>query len=73
MVAIPLIKIRHNFFKITFFLPAIIECNKLDPTIWNAEVFSNFKTISSILLDPSQDVFLTDATTKELEWWYDFI
>ena len=66
MVAIPLIKIRHNFFKITFFLPAIIECNKLDP-FGTLKLFSNFKTICSILLDPSQDVFVTDATTKALE------
>ena len=33
----PLIKIKHNFFKNTFFTSAILEWNKLDPTIQNAE------------------------------------
>ena len=33
----PLIKIKHNFFKNTFFPSAILEWNKLDPTIQNAE------------------------------------
>ena len=44
---IPLIKIKHNFFKNTFFPSAIIEWNKLDPTIRKAESFGIFK--SSIL------------------------
>ena len=64
---IPLIKIRHNFLKITFFLSAIIEWNKLDPTILNAENFGIFKIISSVLLYLPQDVFLTVTTTKELD------
>ena len=34
-----LIKIKHNFFKTTFFSSAIIEWNKLDPTIQNAQSF----------------------------------
>ena len=34
---IPLIKIKHNFFKNTFFPSAIIEWNKLDLAIRNAE------------------------------------
>ena len=41
---IPLIKIKHNFFKNTFFPSAIIEWNKLDPTIRNAESFCIFKS-----------------------------
>ena len=46
-VCIPLIKIKHNFLKNIFFPSAIIEWNKLDPTIRKAESFSIFK--SSIL------------------------
>ena len=39
---IPLIKIKHNIFKNTFFPYVIIEWNKLDPNIWNAENFGIF-------------------------------
>ena len=41
---IPLIKIKHNFFKNTFFPSAIIEWNKLDPAIRNAESLGIFKS-----------------------------
>ena len=41
---IPLIKIKHNFFKSTFFPSAIIEWNKLDPAIRNAESLGIFKS-----------------------------
>ena len=54
---IPLIKIKHNFFKNTFYPSAIIEWNKLDPGIWNTESLGIFKTISSNFLDPPQEVF----------------
>ena len=40
---IPQIKSKHNFFKDTFFLSAIIEWNKLDPAIRNAESVGVFK------------------------------
>ena len=40
----PLIKIKRNFFKNTFFPSAIIEWNKLDPTIRNTESFGIFKS-----------------------------
>ena len=43
------IKIKLNLFKNT----VIIEWNKLDPIIWNANKF----TISSNLLDAPQDFF----------------
>ena len=42
--SIPLIKIKHKFFKNTFFPSAIIEWNKLDPTIRNAESLDIFKS-----------------------------
>ena len=41
---IPLIKIKNNFFKNTFFPATIIEWNKLDPAIRNAEILDIFKT-----------------------------
>ena len=40
---IPLTKIKHNLFKNTFFPSVIIEWNKLDPTIRNAESCGIFK------------------------------
>ena len=40
---IPQIKIKHNLFKNNFFLSAIIEQNKLDPVIRNAESLGIFK------------------------------
>ena len=44
VAGIPLIKIKRNFFKNTFFPSGIIEWNKLDPTIRNAESFGIFKS-----------------------------
>ena len=41
---IPLIKIKHTFFKNTFFSSAIIEWNKLDPGIWKAESLGILKS-----------------------------
>ena len=41
---ISLIKIKHNFFKNTFFPSAIIEWNKLDLAIRNAESLGIFKS-----------------------------
>ena len=41
---IPLIKIKHNFFKISFFSFVNNEWNKLDPTTRNAESFGIFKS-----------------------------
>ena len=40
---IPLIKIKHNFSRNTSFSSAIIQWNKLDPTICNAKSFGIFK------------------------------
>ena len=41
---IPLIKIKPNLFKNTFFPSAVIEWNKLGPTIRNVESFGIFKS-----------------------------
>ena len=40
---IPCFKIRHNFFKNSFFPSTIIEWNNLDPTIRNSKSFVDFK------------------------------
>ena len=40
---IPLIKVKHDFFKNTFLPSVIIEWNKLDLAIWNAESMGIFK------------------------------
>ena len=39
---IPLMNIKHNFFKNTFFLSTIIEWNKFDPAIRNSTSFNSF-------------------------------
>ena len=61
----PLIKIKLSFFKNTFLPSAIIEWNKPDLTIWNAESFGIFKSDSSNLLDQPQEVLLAVTTTNE--------
>ena len=63
---IPLIKIKHNFLKNTFFPSAIIECNKLDPTMRNAESFGIFKSNILKFIRLLKEAFLTVTTTKEL-------
>ena len=66
---VPLIKIKYNFFKNTFFPSVIIEWNKLDVTIRNADSFGIFKSniLKFITVDSHQEVFLTVTTTKELD------
>ena len=54
---IPLIKIKHNFFKNTFFLSTIIEWNKLDHTIRYAESFGIFKSNILKLIRPTPRSF----------------
>ena len=40
---IPCFKIRHNFFKNSFFPSTIIESNNLDTTLWDSNSFVDFK------------------------------
>ena len=56
---LPLISIKHNFFKNTFFPSAIIERNKLDHTIQNAKSFDIFKSniLKFIRPTPSPEKF----------------
>ena len=52
---IPLIKAKHNFFKNSFFPPAIIEWNNLDPSLRNSKSISVFKEkiLNFIRLSPN--------------------
>ena len=61
---IPLIKIKHNFFKNTFFPSAIIEWNKLDPTSRNAESFGIFKTNILKFIRPTPRIFFNCYSNK---------
>ena len=46
-------KIRHNFFKNSFFLSTIIEWNNLDPTLRNSKSFFVFKNSILKFVRPS--------------------
>ena len=50
---IPRIKLEHNFFKNAFFPSAIIEWNKRDPAIWNAESLGIFKSNTLKFIRPT--------------------
>ena len=50
---IPCFKIRHNFFKNSFFPSTIIEWNNLDPTLRNSKSFVDFKNDILKLIRPS--------------------
>ena len=46
-------KIRHNFFKNSFFPSTIIEWNNLDPTLRNSKTFVDFKNSILKFIRPS--------------------
>ena len=46
-------KIRHNFFKNSFFSSTIIEWNNLDPTLRNSKSFVDFKNSILKFITPS--------------------
>ena len=50
---IPHFKVKHSFFKNTFFPPVIIEWNKLDPEIQNAPSLNTFKNNISKFIRPT--------------------
>ena len=62
---ISLIKIKHNFFKNTFFPSAMIEWNKLDPA--KSEILSIFKSNILKFIRPTPTGFLIVTTAKELD------
>ena len=61
---IPLIKIKRNFLKNTSFPSAIIEWNKLDPTIRNAESFCIFKSNILKFIRPTPRSFFNCYNNK---------
>ena len=81
---IPLMNIKHNFFKNTFFPSTIIDCSKLDPATRSSTSFNSFK--ESILKDivkwdePCKCVILLvsrilwhkriNPSLKEWRFWY---
>ena len=52
---IPLMNIKHNFFKNTFFPSTKIEWNKLDPAIRNSTSFNSFKTSIFKFIRPARN------------------
>ena len=56
---IPQIKIKHNFFKNTFFPSPIIEWKKLDPAIQNAESLDIFKSNILKIFRPTPKSFFS--------------
>ena len=66
LIVFPWLKL-NNLFKNTFFPSAIIELNKLDPTIRNAESFGIFKSNILRFIRPTPKSFLTVTTAKELD------
>ena len=50
---VPCFKIRHKFFKNSFFHSTFIEWNNLDPTLWNSKSFVVFKNSTLKFIRPS--------------------
>ena len=63
---IPLIKTKLNLFKNTFIPSAIIEWNKLDPTIRNTQSFGLFKNNIFKFIRPSPRRFFSCYNHKEI-------
>ena len=53
LITFPYFKMRHNFFKNSFFPSTIIEWNNLDPTLRNSERFVDFKNSILKFIRPS--------------------
>ena len=64
---IPCFKIRHNFFKNSFFPSTIIEWNNLDPTLWNSKRFVDFKNSILKFIRPSPSNILIVIIIKVLD------
>ena len=58
-------KTKQNFFKKFFFPSAIIEWNKINLTIWNADSFGIFKRNILKFNRPTRRSFLNIITTKQ--------
>ena len=53
-------KIRHNFFKVPFFLCTIIEWNNLGPTFWNSKSFIFENSVLKFIRPSTSNVFNCD-------------
>ena len=62
---IPLMNIKHNFFKNTLFPSTITEWNKLDPAIQNSTSFNSFKeSILKFIRPASNSIFQCQILTE---------
>ena len=60
-------KVNITFSKSTFFPDAIIEWNKVDPTIWNTESFGIFKSNILIFIRPAPKKFFNCYNNKRIK------
>ena len=63
-IDIPLINVKHNFFKNTFFPSTIIECNNLGPAIRNS-VLTTLRQASLSSSELLQIVFLSATILRQ--------
>ena len=60
---VPYFKIRHNFFKNSFFPSTVIEWNKLDSRIPKVKSFSDFKkNILSLIRSKANSAFICNSS-----------
>ena len=67
MSNIPLIKTKHNFFKNSFFLSAIIEWNNLDSNLRNPKSISVFKEKILNFIQSSRNSFFDCHSPKGIK------
>ena len=63
---IPIVNIKHNFYKNSFFPSSIIEWNNLDPKLRNSENFSIFKNNILKFIRPKPNSFFNCCSLKEI-------
>ena len=65
---IPLIHIKHNFFRNTFFRSKIFEWNKLNPGIQNSSSFNGFKESIVDFIKPASSSILEGHNLKGIQY-----
>ena len=65
---IPLMNIKHNFFKNTFFSSTLIEWNKLDPAFRNSASFNSFKESILKFIRPAPNNIFQCQNPKEMKY-----
>ena len=65
---IPLIDVKHNFFKDTFFQSTMTERNKLDPGIRNSARFSSFKESILKFIRPAPNSIFQYQNPKGIQY-----